>query len=238
MSEKKRIWGKKSAAVIAFAASLLATNTASVLAAGEETPGDLGEHTLTDLDHTGSDVVYFELAENVYRVDSKSQAVNNFYGVMNTVNDFGLYAKSTTTNHLECNAAVESINEFNLQYCNIVRTGSIGTGRYTVYLGAAPTNTNRLDMASIPADADVEVVLNFGFEREDTDNGNRAGFNANGTHYELLNVNTSKLTIRNPYAGETQYDIQGTLDTIADNGDKLLKDVGKVKLLRVHMRIS
>ena len=229
MSEKKRRWSKKSAAVVAFAASLLASNAASVLSAAEETPGDLGGNTMFDSEHTGDDVVYKALAENVYKLQNRSEKVEDYYSLLNKVNDFGLFAISTTTNHLECNAAVESINEFNLQYTNIVRHNSIGTGKYIVYLGAAPTSTQRLDMASIPADAEVEVVLNFGFEREDTDNGNRAGFNTNGVHYELLNVKASNVKIRTPEQGETQFNIEGTLDNLADSGSKLIKDVGGVK---------
>ena len=229
MSEKKRRWSKKSAAVVAFAASLLASNAASVLSAAEETPGDLGGNTMLDSEHTGDDVVYRALAENVYKLQNRSEKVEDYYSLLNKVNDFGLFAVTTTTNHLECNAAVESINEFNLQYTNIVRHNSIGTGKYIVYLGAAPTSTQRLDMASIPADAEVEVVLNFGFEREDTDNGNRAGFNTNGVHYELLNVKASNVKIRTPEQGETQFNIEGTLDNLADSGSKLIKDVGGVK---------
>ena len=68
MSEKKRRWSKKSAAVVAFAASLLASNAASVLSAAEETPGDLGGNTMFDSEHTGDDVVYKALAENVYKL--------------------------------------------------------------------------------------------------------------------------------------------------------------------------
>ena len=229
MSEKKRRWSKKSAAVVAFAASLLASNAASVLSAAEETPGDLGGNTMFDSEHTGDDVVYKALAENVYKLQNRSEKVEDYYSLLNKVNDFGLFAVTTTTNHLECNAAVESINEFNLQYTNIVRHNSIGTGKYIVYLGAAPTSAQRLDMASIPADAEVEVVLNFGFEREDTDNGNRVGFNTNGVHYELLNVKASNVTIRTPEPGETQFNISGTLDNLADSGSKLIKDVGGVK---------
>ena len=228
MSEKKRRRGKKSAAVVAFAATLLASNAASVLSAAEETPGDLNNLNLSDVDYTGASPDFKEIYDNVYIASNSVSSVKGFYGALNNVKDFGLYAKSCSSNHLECNAAVESINEFNLQYGNIVRLGTIGSGTYIVYLGAAPTATTRLDMANIPADAKVEVVLNFGFEREDTDNGNRAGFNANGVHYELLNVKTSNLTIRNPGEDEVQFNIQNTLDQIANTGSSLLKDAGTV----------
>ena len=228
MSEKKRRRGKKSAAVVAFAATLLASNAASVLSAAEETPGDLNNLNLSDVDYTGASPDFKEIYDNVYIASNSVSSVKGFYGALNNVKDFGLYAKSCSSNHLECNAAVESINEFNLQYGNIVRLGTIGSGTYIVYLGAAPTATTRLDMANIPADAKVEVVLNFGFEREDTDNGNRAGFNANGVHYELLNVKTSNLTIRNPGEDEVQFNIQNTLDQIANKGSSLLTDVGTV----------
>ena len=228
MSEKKRRRGKKSAAVVAFAATLLASNAASVLSAAEETPGDLNNLNLSDVDYTGASPDFKEIYDNVYVASNSVSSVKGFYGALNNVKNFGLYAKSCSSNHLECNAAVESINEFNLQYGNIVRLGTIGSGTYIVYLGAAPTATTRLDMANIPADAKVEVVLNFGFEREDTDNGNRAGFNANGVHYELLNVKTSNLTIRNPGEDEAQFNIQNTLDQIANTGSSLLTDAGTV----------
>ena len=228
MSEKKRRRGKKSAAVVAFAATLLASNAASVLSAAEETPGDLNNLNLSDVDYTGASPDFKEIYDNVYVASNSVSSVKGFYGALNNVKNFGLYAKSCSSNHLECNAAVESINEFNLQYGNIVRLGTIGSGTYIVYLGAAPTATTRLDMANIPADAKVEVVLNFGFEREDTDNGNRAGFNANGVHYELLNVKTSNLTIRNPGEDEAQFNIQNTLDQIANTGSSLLTVAGTV----------
>ena len=110
MSDKKRKWGKKSAAVLAFAASLLASNAVSVMAAADETPNDLNGNPQNVEKQTGSNPKYEALSENVFTASNKQAAISNFYKSLNDVRDFGLYAKKVTSNHLECNAAVGSIN--------------------------------------------------------------------------------------------------------------------------------
>ncbi|MGN1108319.1 MAG: hypothetical protein ACI4RK_02955, partial [Oscillospiraceae bacterium] len=229
MSENKRRFTKKSAAMFAFAATLLAANAVSVVAAAEGTSGSdfVQNPELTDAKYTGSGSAYNKITDNVFTATNKSQAVADYYKALNDIKDFGLYAKTVSSNHLEANSAVGKINSVEQNYTNVVAYGSNMGGNFVTYFDSAPTQGTTIKFANLASDTKFELVLGFDFELSYTDNGNRVGFKAGGVQYEILDIKAENITIRRATPEEQKYNITGTLDKIGAAGGELISAVEK-----------
>ena len=117
MSENKRRSGKKTA-FLAFAAALLASNAASVMAAAEETSGSdfVQNPDLTDVKYTGGTPAYTKINDNVFVATRQAKALKAYYDALNEVKDFGLYARTATINHIEGNACFGTTGSINQDY--------------------------------------------------------------------------------------------------------------------------
>ena len=158
MSENKRRHGK-SAAMLAFAASLLAANAVSVMAAAEETSGSdvVQNPNLVSAEHTGSLPAYNKITDNVYSATRKSFEVKAFYDVLNKVKDFGVYANTANSSgHFEGNSCVGRINTVEQRYNACSQT--MLNGKFTTYFETAPSDET-IKFSNLPDGTKFELVL-------------------------------------------------------------------------------